>query len=62
VYSRRKFVCNFKVSFPFELHYADTVKSENDTVFSLIQQNKNITAIEVSERLDLSLNTVKQKI
>jgi Predicted transcriptional regulator containing an HTH domain and an uncharacterized domain shared with the mammalian protein Schlafen len=40
----------------------DTVKSENDTVFSLIQQNRNITAIEISERLNLSLSTVKRKI
>jgi len=40
----------------------DTVKSENDTVFSLIKQNKNITATEISERLNLSLSTVKRKI
>jgi Protein involved in cell division len=55
------------------VHYADTVKpgndtvksendTVNDTVFSLIQQNKNITAIEISERLNLSLSTVKRKI
>jgi len=58
------------------VHYADTVNSGNDTVnsgndtvnsgngtvFSLIQQNKNITAIEISERLDLSLSTVRRKI
>jgi Predicted transcriptional regulator containing an HTH domain and an uncharacterized domain shared with the mammalian protein Schlafen len=55
------------------VHYDDTVKSENDTVksgndtvndtvFSLIQQNKNITAIEISEQLNLSLSTVKRKI
>jgi Predicted transcriptional regulator containing an HTH domain and an uncharacterized domain shared with the mammalian protein Schlafen len=40
----------------------DTVNSRNDTVFSLIQQNKNITAVEISERLELSPNTVKRKI
>jgi len=47
-----------------EMHvqYADTVKPGNDTVFSLIQQDKNITAIEISERLNLSLSTVKRKI
>ena len=55
------------------IHYADTVKMQNDTVksengtvndtvFSLIKQNKNITAIEISERLNLSLSTVKRKI
>jgi Protein involved in cell division len=44
----------------------DTVKSKNDTVndtvFSLIKQNKNITATEISKRLNLSLSTVKRKI
>jgi len=44
----------------------DTVKLEddtvNDTVFSLIKQNKNITALEISELLNLSLSTVKRKI
>jgi len=44
----------------------DTVKVENDTVndtvFSLIKQNKNITATEISERLNMSLSTVKRKI
>ena len=44
----------------------DTVKSENDTVndtvFSLINQNQNITATEISERLNTSLSTVKRKI
>jgi len=28
----------------------------------LIEQNKNITATEISERLNLSLSTVKRKI
>jgi fido (protein-threonine AMPylation protein)/predicted transcriptional regulator len=58
-----------------ELHifYTDTVNSVNntvnstndtvnDTVFSLIKQNKNITTTEISERLNLSLSTVKRKI
>lgn len=37
----------------------DTV---NDTVFSLIRQNKNITATEISEQLKISLSTAKRKI
>jgi predicted HTH transcriptional regulator len=58
-----------------ELHifYTDTVNSVNDTVnstndtvndtvFSLVKQNKNITTTEISERLNLSLSTVKRKI
>ena len=44
------------------IHYDDTVKTENDTVFSLIKQDKNITAVEISEQLNLSLSTVKRKI
>lgn len=55
------------------VHYADTVKKQNDTVklendtvndtvFSLIKQNKNITATEICERLNMSLSTVKRKI
>ena len=48
------------------VHYSDTVKSENDTVndtvFSLIKQNKNIAAAEINEQLNLSLSTVKRKI
>jgi fido (protein-threonine AMPylation protein)/DNA-binding transcriptional ArsR family regulator len=37
----------------------DTV---NDTVFSLMKQDNKITAIEISERLGLSLSTVRRKI
>ncbi len=37
----------------------DTV---NDTVFSLIKQNKNITATQISEQLKISLSTAKRKI
>lgn len=55
------------------VHYTDTVKKQNDavksendtvndTVFSLVKQNKNITAAEISERLNISLSTVKRKI
>lgn len=55
------------------VHYADTVKKQNDTVksrndtvndtvFSLVKQNKNITAAEISERLNISLSTAKRKI
>lgn len=44
----------------------DTVKPQidtvNDTVFSLIQQDNKITAKEISERLKMSLSTVKRKI
>lgn len=55
------------------IHYTDTLKTENDTVkpendtvndtvFSLIKQNKNITATEISERLNMSLSTAKRKM
>ena len=44
----------------------DTVKPHNDTVndtvFSLIRQNKNTTATEISEQLKISLSTAKRKI
>jgi fido (protein-threonine AMPylation protein) len=40
----------------------DTVKVEDDTVFQLIKQNHNITAIEISERLMISLSTTKRKL
>lgn len=44
----------------------DTVKPQidtvNDTVFSLIKQDNEITAKEISERLKLSLSTAKRKI
>lgn len=51
-----------------EMHvqYIDTVKSVNDTVndtvFYLISQNNKITALELSERLKISLSTVRRKI
>lgn len=58
-----------------EMHvqYIDTVKTqndtvkiendtENDTVFYLIKQNNQIIATEISERLKISLSTVKRKI
>lgn len=52
------------------IHYVDTVtdtvKTQNDTVnepvFNLIMQNNKITASEISERLNISLSTVKRKI
>ena len=44
------------------IHYIDTAKTQNDTVFSLINQNKDITTNEISKRLNLSLSTVKRKI
>ena len=44
----------------------DTVKPRidtvNDTVFSLMEQDNKISAIEISERLGLSLSTVRRKI
>jgi len=44
----------------------DTVKTQintvNDTVFSLIKQDNKITAKQISERLKMSLSTVKRKI
>lgn len=44
----------------------DTVKLKNDTVndtvFSLIKQNNEITATEISERLKISLSTVRRRI
>ena len=44
----------------------DTVKPKidtvNDTVFSLIKQDNKITAIEISERLKVSLSTVRRRI
>jgi fido (protein-threonine AMPylation protein) len=54
-----------------ELHiqYLDTVSDTvnpqddtvNDTVFNLIRQNNNITALEISKLLNISLSTVKRK-
>lgn len=59
------------------IHYIDTVKTGNDTVndtvntkndtvndtvFYLISQNNKITALEISQRLKMSLSTVKRKI
>jgi predicted HTH transcriptional regulator len=47
-------------------HQINTVKPQIDTVidtvFSLIQQDNKITAKEISERLKMSLSTVKRKI
>ena len=34
----------------------------NDTVFSLIENNKKITAVEIGEKLGIGLRTVKRKI
>ncbi len=46
--------------------FSDTVKSNfdtvNDTVFSLIEKNKQITTKEISEKLSVSLSTVKRKL
>ncbi len=40
----------------------DTVKAQNDPVFSLIEENKSITASKISERLNISLSTAKRKV
>ena len=41
----------------------DTVNDTvSDTVFDLIKANNTITATEISERLGISLSTVKRKI
>lgn len=44
----------------------DTVKANidtvNDTVFSLIKQNKRITAAEIAQQSGISLSTVRRKI
>lgn len=40
----------------------DTVKYENDTVFSLILENPNITASGIAERLGISIATAKRRI
>ena len=44
----------------------DTVNAQddtvNETVFSLIKQNNNITAVEISKRLNLSLSTIRRRI
>jgi ATP-dependent DNA helicase RecG len=48
------------------VQHSDTVKKQNDpvndTVFSLIKQDKNLTTTEISEQLKVSLSTVKRKI
>ncbi|MDN4165651.1 HTH domain-containing protein [Cytophagales bacterium LB-30] len=45
---------------------SDTVKPQidtvNDTVFLLIRQDNKITAMQISERLKISLSTVRRKI
>ena len=44
----------------------DTVKTDgdtvNDTLFNLIQQNNKISATQISEKLKISLSTVKRKL
>jgi len=57
---------NRKMHIKFVEPVNDTVKTPNDTVndtvFSLIKQDSKITATEISERLNMSLSTVKRKI
>ncbi len=40
----------------------DTVNLPNDTVFSLIKENNHIRASELSEKLNISLRTVRRRI
>jgi predicted HTH transcriptional regulator len=40
----------------------DTVKSQNDTVFSLIQKDNKITAVKLSEQLGVGIATVKREL
>lgn len=40
----------------------DTVNRKNDTVFSLIKQNNNITANEIANKLGKSLATIKRRL
>lgn len=40
----------------------DTVKSVYNTVVGLIIQDRAITAVEISERLQISLSTAKRKL
>ncbi len=52
------------------IHYIDTVNDTvklkndtvNDTVFDLIKKNNHITAVEISEKLKISLSTSKRRI
>lgn len=71
-----RFLSNLLLRGSFSLHnremhiLVDTVNNTvkpridtvNDTVFSLMEQDNKITAIEISERLGLSLSTVRRKI
>lgn len=40
----------------------DTVNRKNDTVFSLVKQNNNITANEIANKLGKSLATIKRRL
>lgn len=45
------------------IHFNDTVNdTANDSLLSLLNDGKNLTAIEISKRLNLSLSTVKRRI
>ncbi len=52
------------------IHYIDTVNDTvklkndtvNDTIFDLIKKNNHITAVEISEKLKISLSTSKRRI
>jgi len=76
IYSTEKYLIQFLSNLLLKGNYAlknrelhilfdtvnDTVKPENDTVFSLIEKNTHITTKELSEKLGISLSTIKRKI
>jgi fido (protein-threonine AMPylation protein) len=57
---------NREMHVQFVEHVNDTLKPQsdtvNDTVLSLIRQNKNITATEIGKQLKISLSTAKRRI
>jgi predicted HTH transcriptional regulator len=57
---------NRELHIHFNQYQIDTVKLKNDTVneplFSLIKENNQITAAEISNVLNISLSTAKRKI
>jgi fido (protein-threonine AMPylation protein) len=53
---------NDTVNVPVNDTVNDTVKSQNDTVFSLIQKDNKITAVKLAEQLNVGIATVKRKL
>lgn len=42
--------------------YVQFTDTTNDIIFSLIKRNNKISATQISERLNISLSTAKQRI